>query len=100
MKKTITLVDFERAFEDYGREDQFSREGLQELFFSLEEFEEETGTEVELDVIGFCVEFTEYDSLEEFQDVYGEEYKSLDDIREVTMVFEIEKTGGFIIQNF
>ena len=54
MKQTVSVSDFLREFREYGREDQFSREGLEALYDYLEEFSEDTGTEVELDVIGLC----------------------------------------------
>ena len=70
MKQTINFTDFQRAFTDYNREDNFSYEALQGLFDWLEEYEESTGVEVELDVIAICCEFTEYESLEELKESY------------------------------
>ena len=59
MKQTINLYQFRDAFRDYDRLDNFSYEGLEILFESLESFAEDTGTEMELDVIGLCCEFSE-----------------------------------------
>jgi hypothetical protein len=61
--------------------------------------EQTTGEEMELDVIGTCCEFTEYENIEAFQDDYGSEYETLDDIRDVTTVIEIDD-DAFIIQAF
>lgn len=99
MHVTIGSFDFIRAFEDYGRGDQFSREALFALFGYLEELEEDTGEDMELDVIGLCCDFTEYDSLEEFQEQYGDGYKCVDDIVDETLVIRLDN-GGFIVQNF
>jgi hypothetical protein len=100
MKKTINLYDFERAFVDMNRAEQFSYEGKKALFEYLEQYEEDTGEDIELDVIGLCCDYAEYDNLDEFQRDYSTGYKTLDDIRDETTVIEIEGTDGFIIQQF
>jgi predicted ArsR family transcriptional regulator len=58
MKQTINLYDFRRAFESI-RPDNFSYEGLEVLFDSFEQLEQDTGNDMELDVIGVCCEFQE-----------------------------------------
>lgn len=68
MKKIINFWDFRKAFEDYDRLNQFENT-LGKLFDYLEEVEESTGEEIELDVIGLCCDFTEWsaeDLAEEF----------------------------------
>lgn len=59
MKTTISRYDFERAFADAGRKENFSYEGLTQLFCYFEEIEECTGQEIELDVIAICCEYNE-----------------------------------------
>jgi hypothetical protein len=59
MKTTVSKYDFERAFVDADRKDQFSYEALGLLFDYFESYEEETGQEIELDVIAICCEYTE-----------------------------------------
>jgi hypothetical protein len=59
MKTTVTLSSFKQAFQDAGRGDHFSWEGLEVLFDYLEELEEGTGTEMELDAIALCCDFVE-----------------------------------------
>jgi hypothetical protein len=59
MKTTVTLSNFRQAFQDAGRGNQFSWEGLEVLFDFLREQEESAGEEMELDVIGLCCEFEE-----------------------------------------
>jgi len=56
MQKTLSVNDFIAEFEAYGREYNFTRESLVSLFEFFEEFEG-----FELDVIGICCQFTEYD---------------------------------------
>ena len=61
MKQTIGLNDFRNAFQSHGCESQFSYEGLEVLFDWLEAYEEGTDTEMELDVIALCCDFSEDD---------------------------------------
>jgi hypothetical protein len=62
MKTTVSMYDFERAFVDAGRKDQFTYEGQRLLFEYLEELEESTGEEIELDVIAICCDYNEEDT--------------------------------------
>tara|TARA_R100000951_G_C2632399_1_gene178117 strand:- start:252 stop:551 length:300 start_codon:yes stop_codon:yes gene_type:complete len=99
MKVTINFDGFERAFQRYGRGEQFSYEGLQALFEYLELLESDMEEDIELDVIGLCCEYTEYDSLEIFQDENGKDYESIEDIENETIVIPIDKES-FIVGNF
>ena len=100
MKKAIDEYQFMQAFKDYCMENQFSREALKALFEYIEEYEDSTGEEIELDVIALCCEFTEYEDLEEFQNAYSDEYQTIEDIEYHTIVVPIAGTDGFIIQDF
>jgi len=104
MKQNINEYQFERAFNEC-RPNNFSYEGLKALFYYLEEYEEETGQELEFDVIGLCCDFTEYEDLKEFQgeyydEVQGDKYEDIEEIEEETIVIPIPNTDGFIIQQF
>jgi hypothetical protein len=59
MKTTIDFSDFRDAFRRYGRQDQFSYEGQKVLFDYLEQLEQDTGQELELDVIALCCDYYE-----------------------------------------
>lgn len=59
MKATVGRHDFLRAFEDANRGTQFSRVALFELFDYFEQMESDTGTEIELDVVGICCDYSE-----------------------------------------
>jgi predicted ArsR family transcriptional regulator len=61
MKTSINVYDFRDAFRKMERTEQFSYDGLALLFDYLEQFEEDTGSEYELDVIGLCCDFAEQD---------------------------------------
>ncbi len=103
MIQTINQYQFEQAFKNMGRDNQFSYEGKKALFEYLEQYEEETGTPVELDVIALCCEYTEYKSLAEFQKDYSDKYESIEDIEDETTVIrmgEIDGQEAFIIAQF
>ena len=100
MKLTITLNDFESAFQRYGRGEQFSYRGLIALFEYLELLESEMGEEIEFDVIGICCQYTEYDNFKIFQDEHSHMgYKCIEDVENDTIVIPIDKES-FIVSNF
>jgi glucokinase len=65
MKQTISVYDFRDAFRRMNRENQFSYEGLGEIY----EYLEEANPDMELDVIAICCDFTQC-SLKEFKDSF------------------------------
>jgi len=82
-----------------GRGEQFSYEAKNALFDWLEQWEDETGEPVELDVIALCCEYSEMDDLDDYNSQY-DEVESIEDIEELTMVIRIPKSDGFIIQQY
>ncbi len=101
MKQQVSFSQFTDAFRDHDRHTQFSYEAKRALFDYLEEWGDDIGEEVELDVIALCCEFTEYDDLEEFHNNYdSSDYPDLETLRDHTIVIEIEGSQGFVIQDF
>ena len=98
MKQSVNLYTFRRAFETL-RPDNFSYAGQEALFDYLEEYEDGSGEELELDVIALCCDFSEYENLEEFQKAYSEDYATIEDIEQATTVIRIDD-DSFIIQDF
>tara|TARA_Y100001973_G_C5158886_1_gene312411 strand:+ start:775 stop:1071 length:297 start_codon:yes stop_codon:yes gene_type:complete len=98
MKVTINETQFIDKFMQL-RPNNFSYDGLIALFEWLEQYEEDTETEMELDVIGICCDFSEYDNLKEFQEDYGKDYESIEEIENETLVIPIDDES-FIIQQF
>lgn len=110
MKQTVSKSDFRDAFVACGRKDSFSYEGLGALFDWIEEMDEGCGTEMELDPIAICCDFSEHESAidclsdngygfePEGDDDDEKEESALEYLREHTLV--IEFTGGIIIQGF
>ena len=99
MKQSVNMYAFERAFKNFER-DNFSYDGLKALFEYLEDYEEDTGEEVELDVIALCCDYMEYDSLNEYNDDYGTKYSEIDTIQDDTTLIKIDGGNGFIIQQY
>lgn len=100
MKQSIGLCQFHDAFRNMNRQDQFTYQGLTALYEFIEQLDDETGSETELDVIALCCEFTEYEDLKEFhKDYSAEDYPNLESIRNNTLVIEVG-SESFIIQDF
>lgn len=109
MKQTVNFNEFCHAFHAYDRYDQFGYAALRALFDYLEEFEESTGQEMELDVIALCCDWTAYSSaVEAFQetgdgsiniaDNEDAEEQCLDWLQDQTSV--IEFNGGILVMAF
>ena len=102
MITTITLNDFVDAFRSHNREENFSYSGLEALFDHLGDYEESTGQPLELDVIGLCVDYTEYESGIEACAVAGQSFDDEEEAQEwlydETIVIKFD--GGVIVADF
>ena len=58
MKQTINFSAFCDAFHAFKRYDQFGYTALQILFDYLEDMEQDTSEEIELDVISLCCDYS------------------------------------------
>jgi division protein CdvB (Snf7/Vps24/ESCRT-III family) len=70
MIQTVNNSEFHNAFNRMDRGSQFSYEALNLIYEYLEQFEEDTGEPVELDVIAICCEYSEM-TVQEVIDSYG-----------------------------
>jgi hypothetical protein len=93
----ISKTDFVDQFKIMNRSEQFSREGLEALYGYFEELSDDQN--IEFDVIAICCDFTEYDSLAEFNRDYGHNFSDVEEIFDHTQVIMIDNEK-FIIQNF
>lgn len=98
MYMNIGFYEFREAFRLMGRENQFSYEGLYALYNELLSYEEMEGVEMELDVIAICCDYSEWENLKEFQDNYGDEYETMEDVENRFMVISIDD-DRFITSN-
>lgn len=120
MKQHVSVYDFRDSFLSSDTyKDNFTYDGLTALFDYLEQYEEETGEEIEFDMVALACEYSEYESaweaMEQYQPedmpVEGEEGDDLVEIQEKneaealrwleenTTVIPVEG-GGVIIQDF
>jgi hypothetical protein len=89
MKTTVNFSTFQMAFESI-RPNNFSYEGLTLLFDYLEEYENSTGEELELDVIAICCDYNE-ETLDEIINSYDIEIDEDED--------KLEQVKYFLDQN-
>ena len=106
MYQTVNEYDFRNAFRDMGRGEQFSYEGLTILFDALEQYEVDTGEDMELDVIALCCDFSEL-SEKEVRDTYsnmlGDSEEVEDFLHDNTWVLgshEVDGVKYFVFQQF
>lgn len=67
--QTVNINSFRDAFQNAGREKQFSYDALNILYDALDDLSFDSGKPYELDVIGLCCEFQEL-SAEDVLDYY------------------------------
>jgi hypothetical protein len=103
MKQEITFSQFCDGFTDSYKE-HFSYEGKRALFDYLEDYEESTDETINYDPIALCVEYTEYENLQELQANYNN-IETIEDLQDRTQYIPIMNNDGteserFIIQDF
>ena len=83
MKSILNFNEFHDSFNNCNRENNFSYNGRRALFDYLEELEEDTGQEIEHDVIALCCEYCEYENIKEYIDYYSSDIdiKELKELR-------------------
>jgi hypothetical protein len=59
MIQTINIFDFRDAFHRMGRTEQFSNAALKVIFDYIEDYERDSGEQVELDPIAICCDWAE-----------------------------------------
>lgn len=107
MKSRVTWYSFADAFKACGRESQFSRPALMVLFDHLEDLEDQSGTQIELDVVGLGCDFSEYDSALDAARTYGYQLTPGDSdgaplewLQERTTVLTVPHQYNVVVQNF
>lgn len=95
--KELDFYDFVKEFEDYNRENQFTRLGLSALYDYVLELSDESGENYTIDVIELCTTFTEYEGVgQALRDYDLHNYHQL---AESTVILPLDD-GNIIIQNF
>ena len=103
--------DFHEAFHSYGRQENFSPDGRDALFDYLESCADDTGEDVQLDVIALCCEWAEYPTALEAAKEYGftyepDEEEDADDAERAALAWlqyrttVLESDSSVVIQQF
>lgn len=120
MYTRVSENDFIKAFKKWQGGQFFSNDGLKALYKYFEKYEDNTGEKIELNVIDICGKYTEYESIEQFNEImfadaeyYGESLGdewTIKELKEQTQVIEFEKlifredfadiSYAFIIEDF
>lgn len=87
MKQSVNFSDFVDAFKRFDRYDAYGYDALKVIFDYLEEYEESTGEEIELDVIAICCDFA-VDTWESIAKYYDIPLDGLDDDEAKSAVIE------------
>ena len=95
MKDTITAYQFSDAMIEQG----FSYEGTKALFEYFEQYEQDTGEQMEFDPVAIRCDFDEYENLKAIQENY-QDIETLEDLQNHTTVIEIPNSDRLIIQAF
>ena len=94
MIDTITKSQFSDEMVKHG----FSYKGSKALFNYLEQLEDDCDIKIEFDPIAFRCEYVEYESLEELNEDYNEDY-DIQSLSENTQVIDVDGER-LIIQAF
>lgn len=116
MHESVTESGFIDAFRRMDRMDGWSYPGLRALYEYLEQYEEDTGTQIELDVVSLCCDFSEYSTALEAAEEFGfkapgkdegeeeDEYEDRAEEEATEWLGDrtsvIPFTGGVIVQSF
>lgn len=110
MKQTVCWSQFIDAFRDTGRLNNFGYDGLRVLFDWLEQYEQDCGEELELDVVALCCDYYRngWEFIAESYDVDLSDCEDDDERMEAVKDYLEENTlfvgqvgdSDFIYQNF
>lgn len=110
--QNVDLYAFRQSFNNMGRKDQFSYNGLEILFDYLDELSEDVGEPIELDVIALCCEYEEshYSDIAEdydidLSDAEGDESEEFDIVLDylennTSVCGHDEETGNIVYAQF
>ena len=92
--KRVTEHYFIQAFEDMGRENQFSTKALKAIYEYLDDLSEDIGEDIELDVIAICCEFSEIT----FAEVLEEQGEDDEDDALDEFERQLEEDHGWVVR--
>ena len=100
--QTVTkyqIIDIAKA---WNRLDNFGYHGWQKMFDYMEEMSEDQGTDIELDIVGWCCDFSMYESIQDFRDAFhmdftDEEWNEKDDEEKLEAIEEFLQDNTSIV---
>jgi hypothetical protein len=95
--QTVDKYMFVRQFEAYNRLEGYGVTALEHLFEYLDEFSDEIGEPIELDVIALCCDWHHYDTEEEALEEH--DVSSLDELEDSTTIIRCDN-GNVWVQAF
>lgn len=106
MHQQINFNGFLSAFRAMDRDNQFSYAGKRALFDYIEDYEEEIGDSIELDVVALCCDYSE-STWEEIAEDYSIDLEDGEEVEDTVREYLEENTvivgevpGGFVFANF
>lgn len=96
IKQTVNRSAFRDAFNAI-RPDNFNYAGLNALYDYLDQLSDDTGQDVELDVIAICCDYCQYDTVEDACAAY--DLKDREELEHSTIVIDCAD-DSVIIANF
>ena len=118
MKQDVSKFMFEDAFRSSQYKNNFSYEGLGALFDYLEQYEDDTGEEMDFDMVAIASEYSEYKNIKEYVKDFNtdvdkkdytddgnfeeEEYNDavFEEIQDKTTLIKIDDSESFIIGSY
>jgi viroplasmin and RNaseH domain-containing protein len=94
MKQTINFSQFCDAFHGSQYKENFSYQGKRALFDYLEEYEQDCGNEIELDICSICCDYAE-DDLDDVLANYG--LDNLYQLENRTTVVNYDHITGLVV---
>ncbi len=100
MYQRVNAEDLRQQLIAKERGDHFSYRGLEALVGYLESYEEETGEQIEADVVAFCIDWTEYKTAQEAaNDIAGGPVEGDPEQYLMSTTTVIHFDGGILIEN-
>ena len=100
MKQAVTLQGLIEAFQRKGLGNHFTPEGYEALYLHLLEYEYDINEEMDLDVPLLCGTYGEYESIEQYNDERGTEFRDLDELDEYRTIIRVPPSARFISEKW
>ncbi len=84
MKTIVSRYEVQEMFREL-RPNNFTYDGLNLLIDEIEHLEEDIGEDIDIDVIAFCCDYTEYKNFKEIKEEYTD-IETMEDLEENTTV--------------